>query len=130
MADFTITVTDSIRFFGGEPPNLWGTLVWGTDGWAYGQPEVQQVNHLVDMGDVILSEDVTYSPSKALAGESITLTGALTLLTLRDAAGYYHVFLGNVTDSEERASTTWSSASDPSSSWSQVTQPTTTWSDA
>ena len=39
MATITKTITNTVRLYGVEPHNRWGTLVWGTDTWA--QQDVQ-----------------------------------------------------------------------------------------
>jgi hypothetical protein len=129
MADFSITIGDSIDILGGEPPNLWGALVWGTDGWAVGQPEIQYITHLLDGDAVSLASAVSEKRADNTFSDSISMATMLTLLTLRDAAGFLHVFQGNTTDSEERGTTTWSSASNSSASWSQVSSPSTVWSE-
>lgn len=35
MADYTITISNSINVWGGSPTNKWGSAVMGTDVWAF-----------------------------------------------------------------------------------------------
>lgn len=126
MADFTQTVLNQFELFGGEPPNLWGTLVWGTDNWGYG------ADVIVEIGKV-LEDSVTLSDS-VLKGfefdidDSLSLSSALPDRTLVDAAGFYHVFRGNVTDADDSVSTDFTEVTTSGTSWTAEAEPSTSWS--
>ena len=129
MADFSITINDAIDVLGGEPPNYWGAMVWGTDGWAVGQPEIQSVDKVLPANSISAAEDTTYEATNTFS-DSVAMASDITILTLVDSTGAYHVFQGDKTDAEDRFSNSWSTVAGSSSSWSQVSNPSTTWSEA
>lgn len=130
MADFTKTISNSINAFGLGPSTKWGStynMVWGSSKWGEGTLEIQTdvVKSLSET--VTVSDSLSKSISKPFSFE-ITSTFEGTQQNLTDAAGYYWIFPGGVTDADERASTTYTEGTAASTSWSSGTAGSTTWS--
>ncbi len=126
MVDYAKTITNTFQVFGPGPTSLWGTMVWGVDEWGGGNDQLASAHK-------ILSESLSLSDSwikdaVITRSDSLSITSSIPDLTSVDAAGYYHVFISNVTDAADRAITTWTDESDPSSDWSEVSEASTTWS--
>lgn len=126
MANFTVTISDSLNLLGIQPSNKWNVLQWGTDTWGAGSNgELQDVDHLVPEG-LSLSEDLTYNPNKLMTN-TLGFSSAIDLITLVDSAGYYHVFPGGVTDAEAMISTSWSENSATTPTYTKLTASSTSW---
>ena len=146
MTDFTQTINNRLGVYGGEPPNLWGVLVWGVDDWGWGDNLLE-----VDIGKVItstvtpttligfdffktlsdaltLTDEVVFHTERTITGSSLSLSSDMGPETLQDSEGFYHVFRGNTTDAEDRVLTDYTESDAQSSTWSVVSFTTTTWS--
>tara|TARA_R110000796_G_scaffold248508_1_gene375343 strand:- start:2613 stop:3047 length:435 start_codon:yes stop_codon:yes gene_type:complete len=144
MTDYAQTITEYLNVSAPEPTSKWGTMEWGVDNWG------MSGDHLVRIGKVItdtttITDALTFATTKLLAetlvltdvfckgafttrSESLTLSQAISDLLLIDQAGYFHVFISDVTDVANRASTTWTDPSDPLTDWTEQTDPSTIWS--
>lgn len=110
MADFAQTITNEFQVFGAEPTNEWGTMEWGTDNWGYGTDVVVHVEHILDdTQDLTLTDTQTllvdfFSP---ILNNALDMDADMSMETLVDAAGYFHIFTGGVRDAEDRSETAW-----------------------
>lgn len=130
MADFNITISNSVNVFGVEISTKWGqtefpyTMTWGTSLWGYGYTTVLDVEKVIDNsvtpGTTIINE-VT-----KLISESITPAFETSSEGLKNGAWNY-VFTNNTTEAEERDTTTWNSASVASVSYTSLTATSVTW---
>ena len=129
MADFTITISNSLNVIGIETPNLWNTMEWG-ENWGYGDVDLPVVVDKVIAESLSGITDAVTTAADFVDSyaNSLSLSSAIADLFLVDADGYFHVFRGGVTDGIDRISTDYTSSADPSTSWTPATDPTTSWS--
>ncbi len=127
MTNFAITVTDRINLFGIAPADLWGQMRWG-DLWGAGtNPEVQAVQKPLAMGSVIITDTKATDSTKRPPSEVLTLLDDLGSITLVDAAGYYHVFRGQVTNLDDLIPSSWVDVANPADGFVREALTTTTW---
>ena len=107
MADYSISISNSIDVFGAGPASLWGTVVGGTDNWGEGSTPMTQYIGKFLSNDITPSDDFTFGVMKNVS-DDISLTDALIEETLKDGKGYNYIFTSNKTDAEDRWLGTWS----------------------
>lgn len=149
MADYTITVTGTVRCFGQGPSSLWNAYSWNAFKWGEGTVDIKtDVRHLIsestspDTGFAqkkvrhLISETATFADGtiyrsypKSIS-ESLSLAGEMSSEQVLDGSGYNRVFQGGVTDAESRTTTTWTSGTFDTETWATATAATTTWSQA
>ena len=146
MADLSITIANNVLFVGYNPTSEWGTLEWGTDWWRFNGETLQEVDkainfgsttlsdapikdieHLNDLGSTLLSDSITKSQTRSIS-DSFSFLSDMTELYLTDRNGYYTVFKGDVINSDDRVSSTWSASAAISSSWTPAASTSTVWS--
>jgi hypothetical protein len=122
----------AIQTFGPAPSTKWGetySMVWGTSKWGEGslglQTDVAKVISNSQTVDLSLSTVTAFNVSFSY---QITSAFEGTQETLQDAAGYYYLFTGGVTDGDERATATYSEQSGALTSWTSGTVASTSWS--
>ena len=140
MATLTKTISNTLRLYGVEPHNKWGTLVWGTSTWA--QQDIQwtdyksvvntmvvsstrgfRVEHLVS-DDIVLDTVISRQfPAWISSGFSVSSRIASVY---RLNSGWYSV-KGDTANALSFPVDSFSEVVDPSFTWSTVTRPTTTW---
>lgn len=135
MANFTQSLSDSIRFFGPQKSTKWGSpMLWGTDKWGNGAstnfstPET--IGSFNSTNSILAADAFTIQ-----ANFFPTVTAAMTFAqgpsqyeTLRDKSGfYYYVFKGGSTNMEGAYIPSYTTASIASLSWSKSTTSSTTW---
>lgn len=126
MADFTQTVLNQLNMLGGEPPTLWGTMEWGTDNWGHNNDLVVEIGKVLSLS---LSLSETWEKAFTLDVESsLSLSSAMPDRTLVDAAGFYHVFRGNVTDADDSVASDYTEVSASGTSWTAASEASTSWS--
>lgn len=149
MADFTQTITNRVGLFSAEPTQKWGTLVWGTNEWAYDNDLIVNVGknltetvtmtgptlnfdivHILDSQDVTMTSLIVAFSSIIVdpITNSLSMTNLMSGLTLVDSEGFYHVFRGNVTEGEDQITTSYTLVSSDDVTWSPASDPSTTWS--
>ena len=147
MANFTITVTNSVRCFGGGPSSLWNAWNWNAVNWGEGTADVphairhliseaigsdagfiKSIRHLIE--EAVGSDTTVYRAYPKVISETIGLSSDMITENLLDGSGYYRVFPGGVTDAEDRATAAWTAATPDTETWSTATAASTTWSDA
>lgn len=127
MADFSVTINNSMNVLGIEPPSLWGVMQWG-EHWGYGDIDLP-----VDFGKFLddsltLDSSVSIDDFAHIITESFSFSSSISSITLVDLDGYFTVFKGGVTNAENRISTSYTEATGNSSTWTPVTNPSTSWS--
>jgi hypothetical protein len=132
MADFSITVRNSINTFGPAPTDKWGSpFTWGSSLWGEGD----QVISTSFFFPKTISNSITCDSSVALASsrfillsDSISQDFEMSNENLQDPNGYFHVFAKPSTNAEDRVMTSFTSEPRVTTSWSQSTGASTTWS--
>ena len=126
MADYTITIANDLSVLGIEPPSLWGVMVWGVDLWGADGDLITGVDKVLD--NTLVTTSTIGKIADLVLTDSFALSTSLPTITLVDAAGYYHIFRGNVTNADDRIFTNYSQVASASVSWTSATPQSTTWS--
>lgn len=140
MATLTITVRNTLRVYGVEPHNKWGSLVWGSSTWA--QQDVQwtdykhiaesmslattqsfKVRHLVSEGMTVGSTISRQFP--AWVYENISVSSRVVSVYKVDHGWY--VKRGETTNALEFPTDNFTEVADPATAWTTVSTPSTTW---
>jgi len=111
LANHTITISNTLSFFGGDQATLWGntgntTMTWGVDNWGGGSEDsLEQVVK-------VLSNDLTFSGSLSQFLSSVVVTNTLSISS--DITDIYlsngiwnRIFPGGTLDADSQISTTW-----------------------
>ena len=107
MADFTQTVTNTLRVFAGGPTSKWNEQVWNAFVWGEGT-----VGMLTQAGKVV-ANTLTLTGVISNFGVIKFIANGLTLTMDRDQTnlstgnGWNYVFPSNVTDIDDRTVTNW-----------------------
>jgi hypothetical protein len=106
MADYTITISNTVRTFGPKP-DVWGVMLWG-DKWGEGTADLP-----VDVIKVI-SNDITpdlslFKSITKFYQNTMTVDSETTSETLTDGNGYYYVFSKPTTEAESRDAVSYTS---------------------
>jgi hypothetical protein len=146
LTAYSITVSNSLRAFGGGPPSLWNAYAWNAFKWGEGTATIpHQVVHLVStslsLDSARAGGDIVHLVSETLALDSgygfnltfqvsnnLTVESETTEEVLQDGSGYSYVFPDRVTNLERRTTTTWASAAASAAAWTSGTATSTTWS--
>lgn len=129
MADFSVTISNTINAFGNGPSTKWNLFSWGGANWGQGSVDLQT--------DVIkaLSESFTLSDALTITADFVwTLSNELTPTfeasneTLSDAAGYDYVFVGGTSNASDRAATSYTAGSAGATTWASSSTVSTSWS--
>lgn len=100
MADFSITISNTLTVLGPTPASLWGTMVWGQDFWG----ESKDFSFLIDKyipNSFSLDSSVSRSVSKSFSN-SISVASSLDICCLQDGSGYEYYLTGGVIDPDNR----------------------------
>jgi hypothetical protein len=131
MADFNITVTNSVNCFGGWLTTKWGDadFPWGTAKWGGKNTDlITYIIHVLPSETLTPADSIDGHSAVHLVSETLTPTEALSNETLRDGSGYAYVFPSQATNAEDRDDTTWSSAAAGSDPFTSASVASTTWS--
>jgi hypothetical protein len=126
MADFTKTVTNSINCFGLEQPSVWGSMLWGTDNWGYGQTTATDVEKNI-LDNIVTPTDDYFLATEKVLDNSIPSTQEMTEETLQDGKGYYYVFTKPSLDAEDRNLNNYTEDSGASTTWTEDSRTSTGW---
>lgn len=132
MADFNITISNSLNVFGPEGTNRWGGAwgnEWGAFLWGYGNVDLDtRVRKLI-------SESLTPTDYFEISvyfykviSETLEPTADMGSESLQDGSGYYYVFPDNTTEGENRDFPSWSEGSTSTQSFTCQAAGSTTWS--
>lgn len=127
MADFTITILNSINTFAGIT-NKWNEWNWGFFKWGEGTADlpvavVKLISETLTPSDAL----VQLAPDK-LISETLSPTGDLSSEVLTDGSGYSYIFVSGVQNAESRSIVSYTSGSDPSVSWASHVSASSIWS--
>ena len=141
MADLTITITNRLGVYAGEPTNKWGTLVWGTDKWGWESTQWsfskgifenfvtssaitgKNVWHLITEALVIgtlVSREIFYAISS-----SLSVTSSITIVNVINNG--WTLSLGEKTNALDWPVDGFAEVADPSTTWTEITTPSTSW---
>jgi len=129
MADFTVTISNSIRPL--EEATLWGTAEWGTSFWGYGSETIalaadKSLEESLQLSDSFVSE----GGYNAVISNSILTAFEMINGNLVDASGYNYVFTGPSTNADQRNETSFTIITDGTTTWAPASSTTTTWSES
>lgn len=159
MADYSITIEETLKVYGPRLTNFWGTMQWGTDAWLYVSDLETNIfqdtsdetasggaydDHItltdsftfkmfkvVDMGGISPTDSIVkFTQLGARNYGEITLSGSNDDVNLRDSEGYYHIFTYPTEDAEDQSGTGYTQDDGPDTSWDESSDPSTDWSDA
>lgn len=118
-----------MNILGGEPPSLWGVMVWGVDEWGDTTDLITETTKVLE-GSLTFADDTVLQPTIALDGETLTLSSDVTSLHLYDPAGYSYLFIPNTTDADDRVFASYTELGSESTTWTEDTTTSTEWSAA
>lgn len=144
MTAYSMTVTNSVRFFGEGPSSLWNAYSWNAFKWGEGTATIpHQVRHLIQSAispNSSMSFRVVHLIQSALAPDSSVNFVLIRLITNQLAitsdmssevlqnGGYDYVFPDRTTEGERRSTAVYSSSTVSTPSWASQAVATTTWS--
>jgi len=128
LADFTISVSNSLNVFGAGPSSKWNEHNWGEFNWGEGTEDmIHGIFKFIDNSQSI-ADTYAFTFNKVVSN-SQSLNSALPIQYLIDANGYYYIFTKPTTDAEERSDATWSDADvGDVATWTCQAAGSTTWS--
>ena len=150
MADFTQTITNTVRCFGQGPSSKWNEYNWNAFKWGEGTTDIKtdvrhlisesisssdgfaqkQIFHLLDMQTVTLDGMEVYRSYAFQVSESVGVVGDMSSEGLTDGSGYRYVFPDRTTEGESRSFASWTQMAGASTTWATATAATNTWSEA
>jgi hypothetical protein len=129
MADFDITISESLRLFGVAPADKWNEYNWNAFLWGEGTNKIVTESE-VPIADSLVLTGAVATEAEIMFAELLALSCGPTSEVLLDGNGYYYVFTDGATNGEDRDPVAWSSASAGSGSWTSQAVSTTSWSEA
>jgi hypothetical protein len=128
VANYSITITNSITPVGPAAPSQWGVMVWGVDRWLEGSDTLTKVQKPLT-NSVSPTSDLSLS-----ATWSRTIDNSLAIIVdpsseeLSDSAGYRYVFSRPTSNADSQVVSTYDQESTGAQSYATVSRPSTTWS--
>lgn len=129
MADFSVTVTNTVNCFG-SPADLWNVFNWGSFKWGDGTSD-----YITSIGKNLTTQTITADSVMSMLVEfNITVQNSLAAASdrssanLRDSVGYYYVFPSEVTDAENETIPSYTEVSVSAQTFTSASSPSTTWS--
>jgi len=130
MADFSVTINNSINSWGPAPSNKWGAWNWNAFKWGEGTHDLTTETVKVSSETLSLSQSLSLAADFVISlANSVASAEDLGSEVLRSGS-YSYVFPSNVTDGESRSFATWTSGSVASVTWTSGTATSTSWSSA
>lgn len=130
MADYTITISNTLNVFGPSPASQWGSMVWGDDYWG-------ESKNLSTTLEKFLNESISLSDSvTAIVQWFRTLSNGISVMAdsnlgqLQDGSGWDYDFPGGVTDPNDRYIPDYTEDSNAGTSYTEVGNPSTDWTDS
>jgi hypothetical protein len=126
MADFTITVSNSLAIVGATPSSLWGTMEWG-ENWGAGSEDFITSVFKFLANTTTLSDSLTKQLIKFILNTQ-TINGDMTEQQMFNGSGWNYVFVKPSTDAEDRSGTEWTDANTGDvATWTCQAAGSTTW---
>jgi len=130
VADFTITISNSLQCFALEQATLWNDAIWGTDYWGYGSNTVALSTEKFLANGLTVDEIlVVQAFVNVTISNSLTMSSETTSEEIFDSAGYNYVFVKPTVDAENRNLGSFTEVGPNSTTWAAASATTTTWSD-
>ncbi len=151
MTAYSITVSNSLRTFGGGPSDKWAERNWNAFLWGEGTNDLpQNVRHLLATSPLVptsampgfavvhrltvqsIAPDtaISFRYARAIAN-SLQLDSDVPTLEVQDPEGWLRGFSPPGTpNASDRTTTPWAGASSAAVSWTTAPAGTTTWSNA
>lgn len=144
-----MTMSSTLRTFGGAPTDKWGSYNWNAFKWGEGTTTITQtVRMLVNPTNlsVASTQAVNYRFNKLLTGQTITPSDHINFfysiglsetlassdgavhLYVQDPNGYFRVFHEGVTDLLDRTEADWDPVGSGTVTWSTAIASPTVWS--
>lgn len=127
MADFIITISESLRVFGPAPTNKWAEYNWNAFKWGEGTNPVALGISVGISETETLTDSFGVNTSVSLS-ETVTASDDLDALQLRDTQGYDYVFVSSTINAADRSTTTYTRQSTSTPTWTSSTVSATSWS--
>ncbi len=144
MANFSITLANTLDVFGPALTSKWNASTWGGTQWGTTTDLDIQVIKVIDSTASPTSDDVRYilhvvnDEGTALTSDisrlifayvdsSISLGADMALETLQESNGYFYLFPDRVSNAENRASTAYTSGTVSAATWTQIAAVSTAW---
>jgi hypothetical protein len=130
VADYSISISNSLNLFGPAPSDLWNAYAWNAFLWGEGTEDLQVIVTKVieNTSGVILDSSVSISLSIYLS-ISNSLTPESDMYSERlYSGGWSYVFASNTTDGESRYIPSYASGSAQSTTWTSAAVTATSWS--
>ena len=129
MAAFTITVTNRLNLFGPAGTDLWNAYNWNAFKWGEGTKDLTTTTRKVVTNTLTPTDLFSEQTYFAIAiANAFSPASDMSAGYLRDRSGYYHVFPGSVTNSDDRVDSSWAADTAGGSTWTQQTASSTSWS--
>lgn len=130
MADFSITVSNSISCLGPGPTTKWNAFDWGTGLWGAGSVDLQTDTVKAISEAIALADTLAVSAQfmRTITNE-ISGTFEMSSETLK-SGNWNYVFTKPTTDAENRNPNAFTEVTDPSTTWASGVATSTSWSTA
>lgn len=120
-------ISADTTLFGGGGSSLWNAHNWGEFNWGEGTVDmITNVRKLItnsQASDSAINKQV----SKFISDSSVTTLSGPSSERLMDSNGWYHTFISNTDEGEDRDFAEWTNITDDGETWVEVTV-STTWS--
>ena len=127
MAALSKTISNSTNMFAGGGSSLWNAHNWNEFLWGEGTVDmITNVTKLIANSQAHASALARKQVSK-LTGSSVTTSSGPSSERLLDGNGWYHTFISNTSEGEDRDFAEWTNVTDDGETWVEVTV-STTWS--
>lgn len=129
MADYNVTVSETLALFGVQPTNKWSEYNWNAFLWGEGNNAVlASAELLISETQAIADSETTATDFNRTVEETVSVSGSPSSEVLRDGNGYLYVFPNDATNGEDRDPVTWASSATAPGTWSSQAAASTTWS--
>lgn len=127
--DYSITVSNNLKCFGGSPSNKWGDYDWGAFLWGEGTAVMLRAATKPIVNTQAIASETSKKPTRKFSN-TIEPNSDMTELVIKDGSGYSYVFPDNTTDGDDQYTPDWSVLDDPSSGWAETALPSDDWSES
>jgi hypothetical protein len=129
MADYSVTLNNSLNLFGVAPTSLWNAYNWGSFLWGEGTQDLETRTVKVLDSSVSLDSAVTLSAYFVISvANDLSTSADMGSESLSDGSGYNYVVPSNVTEFENRSIASYTAGSAASTSWTTATATSVVWS--
>lgn len=127
MANFTITISNSLNVLGPGPSTCWNNFNWGSGYWGAGSNDLPcEIEKLIDNSlapTCDISKEVERTIDNSLSATFEAISEGLT------SGGWDYVFTRPSTDAEDRTNAQYQETSRPNTTWTSATAGGSSWSE-